>query len=237
MRCGVVRKRLSVFIDGELPPHEMAAVTRHLAGCRACARHLASLRWAIGVLAEAPRLEAGESLAARVVDRLEVETRGPGLALLFESWWVRRPLIVPSLIPATCLLVAVLSGALALDRAPVAAPEAAARSAGQARLAASGTEANPLFPSAEVSTPKVMLRASLRDEVLEELGDHVVFLETVVARDGSVSQVTLLEGDSAGARAIAAALREERFEPGRYRGRPVAVSLYRLFSRTVVLAS
>jgi len=52
----------------------------------------------------------------------------------------------------------------------------------------------------------------------------------VVARDGSVSLVRLLDGDSQRAEPVLDALRRERFEPGRYRGRPVAVSVYRLIS-------
>jgi hypothetical protein len=67
-----------------------------------------------------------------------------------------------------------------------------------------------------------------------ELGEGSMFLETVVARDGRVSNVRLLEGDSARAQPFVDALRLERFEPGRVRGRPVAVSLYRLISRVEV---
>jgi len=57
-----------------------------------------------------------------------------------------------------------------------------------------------------------------------------------VARDGSVSTVTLLGGDLAQAGPLLEALRRERFEPATFRGRPVAVSLYRLISRMDVRA-
>ena len=56
----------------------------------------------------------------------------------------------------------------------------------------------------------------------------------MVARDGSVSAVTVLGGDSELARPVVDALRRERYEPGRFRGRPVAVSIYRLISRMEV---
>ena len=52
-----------------------------------------------------------------------------------------------------------------------------------------------------------------------------------------MSAVNLLDGDSERARPIVDALRQERFAPARYRGRAVAVSRYRLFSRLEVLAS
>ena len=56
----------------------------------------------------------------------------------------------------------------------------------------------------------------------------------VVARDGSVSAVTVIGGDSELARPVVDALRRERYEPARFRGRPVAVSIYRLISRMEV---
>ncbi len=62
------------------------------------------------------------------------------------------------------------------------------------------------------------------------MSEGTLFLETVVARDGSVSAITLLDGDSERARPLLDALRRERFEPVRFRGRPVAVSVYRLIS-------
>jgi hypothetical protein len=96
----------------------------------------------------------------------------------------------------------------------------------------SGTEGNPLFPSAEVNLPQQ--RAALAPEVLAKEGEDSVFLETVVARDGSVAGVTVLQGDASVEQALIAALRQQRFEPTRYRGRFVAVSVYRLISRLEV---
>jgi hypothetical protein len=59
-------------------------------------------------------------------------------------------------------------------------------------------------------------------------------VETVVARDGSVAGVTVLGGDARSDGALLDALRQQTFEPVRYRGRPVAVSVYRLISRMEV---
>jgi hypothetical protein len=95
----------------------------------------------------------------------------------------------------------------------------------------SGTEGNPLFPSAEVMPQQ---RAALAPEVLAKDGEDSVFLETVVARDGSVAGVTVLQGDASVEQALIDALRQQRFEPVRYRGRFVAVSVYRLISRMEV---
>jgi hypothetical protein len=70
--------------------------------------------------------------------------------------------------------------------------------------------------------------------VLAVTGEGTLFVETVVARDGTVAGVTVLDGDREGAGAIVDALLQQRFEPVRYRGRPVAVSVYRLISRMEV---
>jgi Gram-negative bacterial TonB protein C-terminal len=69
---------------------------------------------------------------------------------------------------------------------------------------------------------------------LTDMAEGTVFLETVVARDGSVSSVSVLGGNGGGAAPLVEALRRERYWPGRRNGRPVAVSVYRLISRVDV---
>jgi hypothetical protein len=68
------------------------------------------------------------------------------------------------------------------------------------------------------------------EDLVAAAGRDSLFLETVVARDGTVAEVTVLGGDAGGAGPLLDALRRQRYEPGRYRGRPVAVSVYRLIS-------
>ena len=82
--------------------------------------------------------------------------------------------------------------------------------------------------------PQQLAALSLAPEVLAGQGEGSLFLETVVARDGSVAGVTLLEGDAGLEQPLIEALRQQRFEPVRYRGRRVAVSVYRLISRMEV---
>ncbi len=106
----------------------------------------------------------------------------------------------------------------------------------EARSGDSGTESNPLFPSADVGLPQVLGNRVLGLPLGELGGEGSFFLETVVARDGTVSAVTLLDGDSREARPIVDALRRERFEPVWLHGRRVAVSVYRLISRLEVRA-
>jgi hypothetical protein len=232
MRCYVARRRLSEFLDGDLAPAESQAVSEHLASCPGCSEHLRSLRSTLEGLAELPPLSPPEPIAARVFDRLEVESRGPGLALVFRSVLATRPLIWPSLVTSSLLIAVVLASALALDQ-PRAVPRmlAAAEEAWPAvRTPAWGTEGNPALPFAGVAVPQARSGYSSAD-MLGDTGEGTLFFATVVARDGSVSTVTLIEGDKEQARPVLDALRQQRFEPVQYRGRPVAVSIYRLISR------
>lgn len=231
MKCGAVEARLSAFLDGDLPAREGRAVGSHLEGCPRCREHERTLRGTLDLVSELPRLQSAEAIALLVRDRLEAEeSRGPGLALVFRPSWAARPLILPSLFPAALVLLTILAGALALDRDPLSSAVARVREeVWEGRLPPWGTEANPLFPSAEVSLPRARLER-IPDGVLASMALETFFLETVVARDGRVSTVTLLHGDSEQAQPLLDALRRERFEPVRYRGRPVAVSVYRLIS-------
>ena len=233
MRCASIRRRLSAWMDGDLPPAAGRAVSAHLGTCDGCARRLAELRGVSQLLGELPRLEARESVAQAVLTRLEVETRGPGLGMLLRRFGVARPYIMPSLVPAALVLVTVLSAALALDSG--AHPRLPATIASWGAVPAPGTESNPLFASAGVGLPRERAGERLDAEtLLAGVGEETLFVETVVARDGTVSTVTVLAGDAEWAGPLLDALRQQRYEPARYRGRPVAISLYRLISHTDV---
>ena len=234
MICKSVRPRLSEYLDGGLPAETSQAVAAHLDRCETCSALLRSLRLALELLAYAPRLRPVEAIAPRVLDRLDIENRQPSLAVLFRPAWSHAAHLVAGLAPAALVLAGIFAVALGLgpdQGAPRAQP---GPGTAERQVAPWGTEANPVFPSSEVSAPQVLTRGSL--DPLTGVDETSLFFETVVARDGSVSTVTLLQGDSAGARPILDALRSERFEPGRFRGRPVAVSVYRLISRILVSA-
>ncbi|MBN2371294.1 MAG: zf-HC2 domain-containing protein [Vicinamibacteria bacterium] len=236
MKCRTAQARLSDYMDGGTSPSETQAVRSHLEACADCARRHRDLQEALAALRAAPRLVSRESIAAAVLNRLEVENRGPGLALLFRPAWKARPLIYPSLVPAALILLSILAGVLALDGEPRQAVMMAGPSTPWV-VAPSGTEANPLFMSKSVTSPRLRKSVDLDGDLWAAKDEESLFLETVVARDGSVSNVTVLSGDSIRTAALVKILRQERFEPARFRGRPVAVSLYRLISRVEVRAS
>jgi hypothetical protein len=234
MTCARVRSRLSEWLDGELEPATAREVSSHLSTCPPCAGRAAELRAVSGLLAELPRLGPREPVAPSVLDRLEIESeeRRPALALLFRGFAAARPYMLPSLVPAALVLVSVLAGVLALDSGPL--PEVHLAPGAWGAVPASGTERNPLFPSAGVGLPRETAALDLPPEVLAGPGEGSVFVETIVARDGSVAGVTVLQGNPDREESLVEALRQQRYEPVRYRGRPVAVSVYRLISRLEV---
>jgi hypothetical protein len=229
MSCQALRACFSALRDADLPPDRMLAALRHIDECRDCAREWEAFRGSLDLLADLPRPQTRGALAARVRDRLEIERRGPGLTLLLRPRSAIRPLILPSLVPAALVLVTVLAAALGLERAP--AVGRVASSPGDWTGVALD---EPLFSFTGVTVPQARSR-DLADLLQAEKGEVDLFLETVVERDGRVSTVRLLGGDEERARPIVEALRKERFEPGRFKGRPVAVSVYRIISRLDVL--
>jgi len=212
MNCVRIRTRFSAYLDAELSGTETRLVSEHLAICDACTQHLRSLRASLALLAELPRLAPDESIAAQVFDRLEMESRGPGLAMLFRPGGA-RPLMGLSLLPAAFVFVAAITFSVAFHRAP----------------------ASDSQDPKTVGVPR-LTRAALANDPGPEGEEGSLFFETIVARDGSVATVKLLEGNALDAASWTDALRRERFAPPRFRGQPVAVSVYRLISRMEVLA-
>jgi len=240
LTCGGVRRRLSAHRDGELTGVEHRNVAAHLDGCASCGAQWRGLAKALDALADVPRLECSGEVASRVFDRLDMENRKPGLAVLFRIGSA-RPLILPSLVPAVMVLVTVIAAALVLDRPEPLPPVVQQRqleawTSPPSPVPDWGTERRPLFAYGDVSTPRARAGTVVPSYLLEQTGEGTLFLETVVARDGTVSAVNLIGGDSNEAAPLLEALRKERFEPGRFRGRPVAVSMYRLISRMEVRA-
>jgi hypothetical protein len=137
------------------------------------------------------------------------------------------------------VLLVVMGAVISLDYEADRLPPVYVRNTGQhwnRPVPPSGTEGNPLFPSATVSLPRTRQGDPLLPQVLADVGQGNIFIEMVVGRDGRVSAVTLIDGDSFQAAPILDMLRHQRFEPSHVRGRPVAVSFYRLISGTEVRA-
>ncbi len=221
MSCDRLSPNLSAYLDGDLTGAEARAVSDHVAGCERCALVLRETEASLALLQSLPKTTPRESVAARVLDRLEMERRGPGLALLFRPYGAARPLMVPSLLHASFFLVLAFGLGIAFQRPPT----------GPTPWTQAGDHAWP-----EVVQVGRLRHADLAEALLADGNEGSLFLETRVARDGSVASVKLLDGDAMQAAPVIEALRRERFEPTRLRGLPVAVSVYRLVSLLEVLA-
>jgi hypothetical protein len=243
MSCDFARKHFSALRDGALSGMEHHTVAAHLDACVACDSAWRDYMKTLDGLVALPRLECAGEVASRVFDRIDMENRKPGLTALFRPRGTSRPFMIPSLAPATMVLVVVIGAIFALDR-PEPLPPIVVVQQKQIESWTTlpspvpewGTERNPLFASGEVSTPRARAGTAVPRYLLDQTGEGTLFLETVVARDGTVSAVHLIGGNSAEAAPLLEAMRKERYEPGRFRGRPVAVSMYRLISRMEVRA-
>jgi hypothetical protein len=219
MSCTHVRSDFSAYLDGDLSDSRRAAVTAHVGSCAACAAHLDGLREAAGALRSLPRLCPPESLAASVLDRLEVESRGPGLALLFRPALSARPLMVPSLLPAALVLVCTLSFVLSLVAHDM-------KSTAQIRPW-DATDTNASGSGTDIFI----------DEQLIGLAEQDIFVVTVVDKNGRVSYVKLIEGDQKTAYPIMHEMTLQRYEPGRdLNGQPVVTPTFQLISAIEVRA-
>ena len=89
-----------------------------------------------------------------------------------------------------------------------------------------GTGGGPFRPGSGIEPPRLLreVKAEYTDEARRRGITGDVILEIIVKRDGSVGDVTLLQGRGAGLdqRAVAA-VRQWRFSPARRRGEPVDV--------------
>lgn len=227
MSCARARRLLSDRMDGSVDPVAARALEVHLARCARCAEAAETMTRLSRALRDLNRIEPKESIASRVFDRIEVEERRPGLAHLLQPTWSLRPLLPWTLIGTMASLALFFGLVVAAQERAVEVPMV--RAAQVRIMSPAGTENNPLPPLFDVTIPRS--RHPFSDPVLASMKEGTFFVETVVARDGSVSGVTLIDGDFVAAVPVMSALRAERFEPGSLDGRPVAVSLYRLIAR------
>jgi len=226
--CAKTRGAFSALRDGDLSRNDARRVSEHLEACTTCAREWSAYAGALDALGDLPEPSPVERVLGRVLDRIEVESRGPGLALLFRPVWAARPLMLPSLLHASLIVAALLTSALAVDAWSV-------RRQRDARLAAEAVRTSRLLFGGPLR--KVHTTAALADR-LSSGGPGDVFVETVIGADGTVLDVRLIDGDQKRAQPVIDALLEERFEPTPVPDRgPAAVSIYQLISYSDVLGT
>jgi hypothetical protein len=218
-------------MDGDLAEPRRAFVAAHLESCEGCCRHVDELRQVSAALGALPELACRESLATGVLDRVEVESRGPGLALLFRSALSARPLMVPSVLPAALVAVSMLSGIFMVGARDLATAQARAP---MPAIASTATEDYLVSQAADaVRSPDIFVDEEF---VKMQLQGQDIFMETFVTLDGRV-WAKLLEGDTKSAAPIMRELTSQRSVPARSEdGKPMTLRTFRLISAVDVRA-
>jgi len=240
--CSSVRRRLSLYVDGELGVREQFAVGAHLRECAGCAAEERSLRevgdhlrsW----LPSAAEMESGalDGLASTVVSRVRAEreesvTRRVGR--VFEDVHLLWAAVGAAGATVGCLLLMV--GMLHVG----VQARADSLSGLLTALGSPGSNSNPVSPSGWVRPPRVM-EDQLDPPVIDSEDEAVFALYTVVTREGSISHLTMLQSASEANRQqvidLLDTIARARFEPARYGNSrsTVAVKCIMLFTQLTV---
>lgn len=241
LTCGVVRRRLQAFHDGELSLDYEVAVTLHLDVCPACADEVRRLR-AIGdalrraATRQQPTSEELGAVHDTLVGRIRAEHEqswGVCFGRLFEDMhfvWAGLGASV-----AMLLCVGVTVGMLHR----VADERADSLAAILSVLASPGSNANPIrldgrmrFPRVfpDDAMPAVLVRTATQQE------DVVFTLAGVITREGRLADLEMLASarEQLSAAGVLHAASTARAEPARFANTPVAVNLVWLLARTTV---
>ncbi len=74
MRCFSVRKRLSPYVDGELPAREARKLESHLSGCKRCIADYEEMAGVHRLFAGAQRFSAPQGFSAAVMEKVEARS-------------------------------------------------------------------------------------------------------------------------------------------------------------------
>jgi anti-sigma factor RsiW len=256
MTCAATRRRLAAFHDRELSIADQIAVQAHLAECAACRADAGALE-AIG---DSLRLVASQTaegwpqelagLPSGVVSRLAAERNQSvvsKIGRLFEDMhlvWAAGGATVATF---ACGVV-IYALLLAASRERPTLPDSLAGMV--ASLSTVGSNENPVRMDArQLLLPRAQPDMVMPTAVVNYRRDHDggFALSATVATDGTVSNVELLEAhgnardralrrDSRELLAILDAASTARFQPARYYGSPVAVSMVWVVAHTTVRA-
>ena len=122
MTCDEAREAFSDLYDDALSGVPLAALTRHLEGCPACAAQWAAFQRTTQAVAGLGRAEPSPGFATRVRQRLEAPSRGRRMVE-----WLFVPLRVK--VPIQALVLVAFAGLLIYQRTPEVRWEAGSRTA------------------------------------------------------------------------------------------------------------
>lgn len=171
-RCDEIGLLLGAFDDGELEPHEMQEVARHLAQCAACERELAQnvalgrrLRDSLGTpaldgFAEAVQMRLRElvpPLHVRIARRLEASRERIAAALAISAAGLATAAL-------TAVLVTPYASRLVARNAPPPTASAPAESTGSESAANADHGSRAIISRLETNSPSVAVWSEPDDE-------------------------------------------------------------------------
>src|SRR6185295_5468461 len=104
--CEDIRRQMSAYLEGTVPPDQLAAYEAHLAACRSCHGELSALREMLTDLRTLPQPQAPDLVAGihrKLAHRQAAPTWQARLAGLWDSAMLR-----PVALAATAVLVVVV---------------------------------------------------------------------------------------------------------------------------------
>lgn len=252
MGCEHARELLDAFLDGELPVSDQVAVESHLRWCRTCGLRVEDMRL-IGASLRlgSPLQRAGDdgnddrqalsAITAGTLMRVRAE-RAESLGVRVRELFVDMRLLWPALGATAAVALCVGVTGAVLQASAEQRPESLASMIQM--LSDRGSERNPLRPDGGNSIPRLPedddgeLLAGIPSE------DGVLWLDTVIGRDGRVASLFLVRTEGSGSHqgtaahdrhveAVLHAIRQSRFAPAQTpTGRAVAVNVGWLFVMT-----
>lgn len=233
--CGVVRRQLSAYHDGELEIREQIAVESHLRDCAECrheARELRSVSAMIRVAALATTRSAPDpdAFASNVVSRMKAERAGSiggQTRALFDDLHLVWAALGATGATVACLAIVFTLFYFATHERP--------DSVG-AIYAIAGTNQNPLEQLNDLQRLPSALDAAF-PEAVSSNEDAVFALAAVVTREGRVKNLNLLEGGEGNRQEVALlidSMSKARFEPARRGDSAVAVNMVWLYANVNV---
>jgi hypothetical protein len=249
LNCSAARRRLQAFHDEELPVADQIAVSAHLEWCDDCAHELAQVRFVGGALRasghrrKALSDEEATSLSSSVVSRMKAEQTMSFVAQAREMFEDMH-MVYAGLGGAAAAIVCVL---IMLGMMRFATTERPDSLAGMVAIISSpGSNANPVPPL----EPRILLPRPLNQAFYaypDPAGDSLIMLAAVVTREGTVSELALLDpgggrssrqdGQPKAIEDLLGAVSRARFEPAKVDGLPVAVNMVWVVEHTTVRAT
>lgn len=244
LSCAAVRRRLSALRDGELTLHAQIVVEAHLKRCDACMAEADVIREVGDTLraTSAAAMDGCEdnvsALQATVLPRIKAE-RAASMAQRIEGLFEDMHLIWAA---GSGVIAGVVCGLLAFGMVQVAG----AQPGSLAALVEMLSHESVVVVREPLVLPRVYADAVMPATVMnQQRGDEAVSaLAAVVMRDGSLSEIELLQPDgreraTTGRQARLAfdlldAASTARFRPARFAGAPVRLNVVWVLTHTTV---